>query len=459
VAVPLKILIANGDAAGISDPRHSRGGEYFLDVVARELLTRFGSEAVYTGGLRVYTTLDRRLQTIAEDVIGNSLTRMPQARGRESLQGALVAIEPTTGYVKAIVGGRDFHESAYNRALDAKRQPGSAFKPFIFAMALESGFSPSSELQNLDQPIDTWDGPWLPSGEHELSSVRLRDALVTSSNRAAAHLFQEVGIDRTLDLVSRFGINSPLPAMPSLALGTGEVSLFELTSAYGVFANRGVWKLPTTIRLVVDRYGRELYRAPDTERPVISEATAYLMTSMMADVVDRGTGTTARAARHWRVVWLRHANDHGSRLRQRCRSPRLGTLHDDGNRRRPPRMVRHARVAGQGEALSHQWHARDRPVPFTDHRDPAYDPNAPDALVALTPVVREGGVYEEPRHVGRMPPLCPLLHGAADVALHSPEETEQTPIVPPASPVILGANVSTSPPTPPRPPGNRPPSR
>jgi len=295
VAVPLKILIANGDAAGISDPRHSRGGEYFLDVVARELLTRFGSEAVYTGGLRVYTTLDRRLQTIAEDVIGNSLTRMPQARGRESLQGALVAIEPTTGYVKAIVGGRDFHESAYNRALDAKRQPGSAFKPFIFAMALESGFSPSSELQNLDQPIDTWDGPWLPSGEHELSSVRLRDALVTSSNRAAAHLFQEVGIDRTLDLVSRFGINSPLPAMPSLALGTGEVSLFELTSAYGVFANRGVWKLPTTIRLVVDRYGRELYRAPDTERPVISEATAYLMTSMMADVVDRGTGTTARA--------------------------------------------------------------------------------------------------------------------------------------------------------------------
>ena len=261
------------------------------------MLTRFGPEAVYTGGLRVYTTLDPRLQTSAEEAVGARLSELSRTgRGDEPLQSALVAIDPATGYVQAMVGGRDYFESPFNRATEAHRQPGSAFKPFIYAMALESGLSPGSRLDRLDEAIDTREGPWLPAGEHEVSSIRLRDALVVSSNRAAAHVLQDLGVRRTLDLVARFGITSPMPAVPSVALGTGEVSLLELTTAYGVFANHGRWREPVTIRRVVDRFGREIYQAPQTERPVISEATAYLMTSMLADVVNRGTAAGARSA-------------------------------------------------------------------------------------------------------------------------------------------------------------------
>ena len=238
-------------------------------LISRELLERFGADAVYTGGLRVYTTLDPRLQALAEEAVTSRLRTIPPQRDvTEPLQGALVAIEPGTGFVRAIVGGRDFNESPFNRAIDARRQPGSAFKPFIYAMALESGFMPSSQLEGLDQPIDTQEGPWLPAGEHEASRVRLRDALALSSNRAAAHLLQEVGLRRTLDLVSRFGISSPMPMVPSVALGTGEMTLLELTSAYGVFANRGKWTQPTAIRRVEDRAGHEIYRAKSDERQV-----------------------------------------------------------------------------------------------------------------------------------------------------------------------------------------------
>jgi 1A family penicillin-binding protein len=420
-----------------SDPRHMHGGEYFRDAVARELIHRFGSEAVYTAGLRVYTTLDRRLQAQAEDSMAARVSRMPRA-GQQALQGSLVAIDPGTGHVKAIVGGRDFDESPFNRATEAKRQPGSAFKPFIFAMALESGYAPSTQLDGLDQPIQTADGPWLPSGEHEAASVRLRDALVVSSNRAAAHLLQQVGISRTVDLVQRFGVSSQLPNVPSLALGTGELTLFELTSAYGVFANRGIWREPTMIRRVVDRYGHEIYRAPQTARQVISEATAYLMTSMMADVVDRGTAATARAAGFrlaaagktgtsqnyadaWFVgytpklvtgVWIGYDKpktiiDRGFAsvvavpvwarfMAEAMRGAQSEWFQMPGSLMK----VKLCRISG--------LLATDRchlpvvePVPF--------DPDNPMAPTAAR--IREGGVYDELRLVAQLPDTCPLLHG------------------------------------------------
>jgi penicillin-binding protein 1A len=294
VSVPVKALLARGDQTGVADPRHAHGAEYFRDAVSRELTERFGADAVYTGGLRVYTTLDRDLQRLAENVIASRLRGL--SRGPEPLQGALVAIEPQTGYVKALVGGRSFKESPFNRAIDARRQPGSAFKPFVYAAALETGFSPGSMIEGLDQPIPTEQGPWLPNGEHETSATTLRTGLALSSNRAAAHLMQDVGIHRTLDLVQRVGIHSPMPAVPSLALGSGELTLYELTSAYSVFANRGIWKQPTMIRRVVDRYGREIYSAEQHERRALSETTAYMMASMMSDVIDYGTGASARSA-------------------------------------------------------------------------------------------------------------------------------------------------------------------
>jgi 1A family penicillin-binding protein len=293
VSVPVKALLARGDQTGVADPRHAHGAEYFRDAVSRELIDRFGAQAVYTGGLRVYTTLDRDLQRLAENVIASRVRGL--THGVEPLQGALVAIDPQSGFVKAVVGGRSFAESPYNRAIDARRQPGSAFKPFVYAAALETGFSPGSMIEGLDQPIETGQGPWLPGGEHEVSSTTLRTGLALSSNRAAAHLMQDVGIHRTLDLVQRLGIHSPMPAVPSLALGSGELSLYELTSAYGVFANRGIWKQPTMIRRVVDRFGREVYSAEPNERRALSESTAYMMASMMSDVLDYGTAASARS--------------------------------------------------------------------------------------------------------------------------------------------------------------------
>ena len=442
VVVPVNVLIAQGDQTGVTDPRHSRGAEYFRDVVLRELLERFGSEAVYTGGLRVYTTLDRRLQSLAEAVMASRLSLTPRSKG-EPLQGALVAIDPGTGFVKAIVGGRDFRETPFNRAIDARRQPGSAFKPFIFAEALESGFSPSTELEGLDQPIATDQGPWLPEGEHELSSVRLRDALVTSSNRAAAHLLQQLGVQRTLDLVSRFGISSQLPAVPSLALGTGEVTLFELTSAYGVFANRGIWRTPTTIRRVEDRYGREIFRASDVQRPVVSEATAYLMTSMMADVMTRGTATTARmtgfarqaagktgTSSDYTDAWFVGYTPHlVTGVWFGYDKPRMIMDRGFAGVVAVPAWARFMMAATRGVAA--EWFdmpgslvkvklckisgllATDRcHLPVVE--EPRFDPNAPDVQSAALPVLKEGGVFEELRHVGRLPDVCPLLHHDVD---------------------------------------------
>ena len=437
VSLPVKALLTKGDRESGTDLRHFRGAEYFRDAVARELIARFGHEAVYTGGLRVYTTLDRRLQTIAEEVMTNRLSRSTRV-GRERMQGALVAIEPGTGYVTAIVGGRDFRETPFNRAIDAKRQPGSAFKPFIFAMALESGYAPSTELDGLDEPIQTDEGPWLPGGEHELTSVRLRDALVVSSNRAAVHLLQDVGVHRAIDFVHRFGVTSAMPAVPTLALGTGEMSLFELTSAYTVFANRGYWREPTMIRRVLDRYGREIYRAAEAERPVVSEATAYLMSSMMADVIDRGTANTARAAGFrqmaagktgtsqsyadaWFVgytpalvtgVWFGY--DRPQTIMNRgfasvvavpTWARFMAAAHRDAKSGwfEMPASLRKVRLCRLSGLL-----ATDRchlpviePAPF----------NPDDPLALASPIVREGGVYEELRHVYRQPQPCPLPHG------------------------------------------------
>lgn len=434
--LPVKALLARGQSETVNLHR-TRGGEYFRDAVARELIQRFGADAVYTGGLRVYTTMDRRLQLAAEESIAARLEHATRTN-RDGLEGALVAIEPRTGFVKALVGGHDFRGTPFNRAIDARRQPGSAFKPFIWAMALESGYAPSTMISGLDVPIDTPQGPWLPGGEHETAEARLRDALVVSSNRAAAHLLKEVGIRRTMDLVHRFGISSQMPAVPSLALGTGEVSLLELTAAYGVFANRGLWRQPLFIRRVVDRQGRVIYRAPNAERPVISEATAFVMSSMLSDVVRRGTASNARAhgfklpaagktgtsqayADAWFVGYTPHLvtgvwfgydkpqtimkRGYASVVAVPAWARFMAAAHDGRKSDWFPMpgsltQVRLCRLSGQ--------HATDRcHLPVVE--PPRYDPDNP--LVFATSTVREGGVYDELRQVTRMPEPCALPHG------------------------------------------------
>ena len=294
IATPVAATLASEQLRAQADPISASTGPYFASLVHEALFEQFGVDRALTGGLRVYTTLDAEVQKFAEDSVAKRLAELDKkARPKSPLQAALVAIEPSTGYVRALVGGRNFSESPFNRATDAKRQPGSAFKPFVFAAALEAGFSPGTTIDGLDAYVDSAQGGYLPGGEHESDSTTLRAALVHSSNRAAVHLLQRVGLGATIDLANRVGLEE-MPAVPSLALGTGEVSLLNLTSAYTAFANGGVLQPPVTILRIEDPDGRVLYRGQSVGRRVLSESTAYLMASMLADVVNHGTGYSAR---------------------------------------------------------------------------------------------------------------------------------------------------------------------
>jgi 1A family penicillin-binding protein len=286
-------------------------GRYFKEQVRRELLERFGWERVYQGGLRVFSTIDMDMQKAAEAAVAEGLKAIDEkrktiaARRRNTrravdepggpLQAALVAMDPETGHVRAMIGGRDFEESSFNRAVQARRQPGSAFKPFVYAAALEAGFTPSTMIDNLNAPIATLEGAWTPEDEHsEADEMSLRTALRTSSNRAAVRLLQKVGISRTVTYAKNMGVGD-VPSVPSLALGSGEVTLQSLTAAYAAFANRGRVPTPVHIRRVEDRDGRVLYAAQESSRRAITERSAYLMATMLADVVNAGTGARARS--------------------------------------------------------------------------------------------------------------------------------------------------------------------
>jgi penicillin-binding protein 1A len=278
-------------------------GRYFKEQVRREIVERFGYERVYQGGLRVYSTIDMDMQKAAEAAVAEGLNsvetrRKARRRGQEDnadpLQAALIAMVPGTGHVRAMVGGRDFSESSFNRAVQAERQPGSAFKPFVFAAALESGFTAATVINDLNVPIETLEGAWTPEDEHsESDSMSLRAALRMSSNRAAVRLLQDVGIPRTVEYAKHLGVGD-VPSVPSLALGSGEVTLQSMTAAYAAFANRGFVPQALLVRRVEDAGGTVLYQADDHLTKAVEETTAFLMASMLADVVNAGTGARAR---------------------------------------------------------------------------------------------------------------------------------------------------------------------
>jgi 1A family penicillin-binding protein len=279
-------------------------GQYFKEEVRRQLVKQFGWERISEGGLRVYTTIDPDMQRAAETAIAHALEQIESRRAAraskkgapsgEPLQAALVALEPATGEVRAMVGGRDFSDSSFNRVTQARRQPGSAFKPFVYATALEAGYAPSSMIDRLDEPISTPQGGWTPEDEHSTApAMSVRTALRTSSNRAAVRMLQNVGIPKTVEYAHQFGIGN-VPSVPSLALGSGEVTLMSMTSAYSVFASGGARHPAILVKRVEDRDGHVLFQAKTNVEQVISPATAFLMTSMLADVVNAGTAYKAR---------------------------------------------------------------------------------------------------------------------------------------------------------------------
>ena len=285
------------DTSGVVAGNGPASGLYFQEELRRQLFALFGADKVLRGGLRVYSTYDPAMQRAAEQAVTTRIAEITKSRpAARDLQGSLVAIDPQSGDVHALVGGRDFRASSFNRATQARRQAGSAFKPIIYAAALERGYSPGTILRDLDAPIVSGAGVWLPGGGHEQTEYTLRTALKLSSNRAAAQLLQQVGVTTAVYYAQRLGIDSQLPAVPSLALGTGEVTLLELTTAYTAFANKGTVSSPRLITRVEDPEGRTIYFGEQHHTQAIGSTTAYLMSSMLSDVISSGTGAAARTA-------------------------------------------------------------------------------------------------------------------------------------------------------------------
>jgi penicillin-binding protein 1A len=305
---------------GVTPARYANNrAPYFVEMVRLHLDERYGSNAVYEGGLKVYTTLDMDLQQDAERALEKQLTSIEtdlkikktranfvpvsvEARAGQRmpyLEGAFVALDPRNGYVRALIGGRDWAQSNFNRAVQARRQPGSAFKPFVYTAAMDNGFKPTDVV--IDEPVSFPGGangkPYQPQNyDHQFRGpVSLRYALQQSINIPTIKLLKKVGVSLVASYARRMGIKSPLGQNLSLALGSSEVTLLELTSAYGVIANRGIRNDPLFILKVEDKSGNALERNAPRPTEVLSEETSAVMTSMLQSVVDHGTAYAARA--------------------------------------------------------------------------------------------------------------------------------------------------------------------
>ena len=295
--------LARTDLGLIPPERRRTTGQYFLEYVQQALESRYGADMVFKGGLNVYTTLNPSMQLAAEQALRDGLKalegRTKGAKPGEHPEGAIVTVESQTGYVRAMVGGYDFFRSEFNRAVQARRQPGSAFKPFIYIAAVESGLTAATRVD--DAPVSYAVGPngqtWKPENYDRKfrGPTTLQQALEESVNVVTVKVQEKVGLNRTIQVARRFGISSALDLNLSLALGTSDLTLIELTSAYGALANQGQWLPPTTIRYVTDPQGKLLEEHMPEPREAVSPETAYVVTHMLRGVVERGTGQAAKA--------------------------------------------------------------------------------------------------------------------------------------------------------------------
>jgi penicillin-binding protein 1A len=292
---------------------HSAGtpkGSYFLDLVLNDLEERYGPEVVYHGGLKVSTTLDPQQQAWAIESLQNGLKKLDQlmgiADGDETggagplthPQGALVAVECNSGAVKALVGGRDYSETEFNRAVESNRLPGSGFKPFLYYAAFEKlGLTPANVF--VDKPITipvAGASDWTPQnfGREYEGPMILKQALMKSVNAIAAQLVERVGPDAVIDVARRSGINSSLKSVYSLALGTSGVSPLEMASAFATYATGGVRHEPFWILRVEDPLGRVLEEQIVRGQRSLDAGIGYQVVDMMRGVLTTGTGRIIR---------------------------------------------------------------------------------------------------------------------------------------------------------------------
>jgi len=291
-------------------PRQATGGgSYYLDAVIRQLEDRYGPQVVYNGGLRVTTTLDRQLQRWANEAVRKGAARLdkiigiPENREEDEdpelvPQAALVAIDVNSGAVKAIVGGRDYSRSEYNRAVQNNRLPGSGFKPFVYYTALSSlGLTPASVLEDKKITIGIVGAPdWTPRNfsNNFKGRIILKRALMESINSIAAQIIEKSGPAKVIQTARKCGITSPLESVYSLALGTSGVSPVEMASAFSVFASGGTRHEPFWIWRVEDAEGHVLEEHIVSREHTLDPDTVFQLVDMMRGVVDRGTAAVVR---------------------------------------------------------------------------------------------------------------------------------------------------------------------
>lgn len=287
----------------VKPQKQDTGGlaSYFIDYVTQQMIEKYGADAVYQEGLKIYTTLDVDMQKAAEAAMQNLPVHSTDGSGNKQPQAALVAIEPSTGYIKAMVGGRGTDQ--FNRATMAERQPGSSFKPFVFAAALENGLTPSSTVE--DKPINI--GGWQPQNysRNFNGTVTMRYVAEQSLNVPTIRIAQEVGMEKIIYLAEKMGISTfvkegranDMNYAVSIGGMTKGVTPLEMTSAYGTFANDGVHVEPVAIVKVLNQKGEVLEEANPKSEQVLKKSTANNLTSMLMGVIARGTGTGANIGR------------------------------------------------------------------------------------------------------------------------------------------------------------------
>ncbi|MBO6541709.1 MAG: PBP1A family penicillin-binding protein [Alphaproteobacteria bacterium] len=292
-----QVFAARATPATIVERTPREGSQYFVDWIASEIDILLPG---ISGQLIVETTLDPVQQAAGEIAIGDAISKRantlasvevndPALPAEPPVQGALVAMD-TDGAIRAMVGGRNYLESQFNRATQAERQPGSAFKPFVYLAALEQGFRPESRLSDAPVYVDGWSPENL--GRFR-GSVSLLDAMKYSINTVAVRLSEQIGRDKVIEAAERLGIRSPLASHASIALGTEEVTLVDLTSSYAVFANGGFRARPYGIKRILTPLGEVLYEQQSLSTRIVAPGAARSMNYLLYQVILTGTGSRA----------------------------------------------------------------------------------------------------------------------------------------------------------------------
>ena len=278
---------------------------YYIDYVTQLVIDKFGADAVYKEGLKIYTTIDMKMQRAAEAAMGNLPIYSTDENKLQQPQGALVAVDPRTGHVKAMVGGRGTDQ--FNRAVLAERQPGSAFKPFVYMAAIDSGLTPATILDDTEKALKTLPSSYQPRNYDWRfhGKVSMRTALVNSYNIPVVFLTQQLTPQKVISFAQKAGISSLVlsgsvnDVTLAMSLGglTRGVTPLEMASAFGVFAQNGKYVEPVAILKVVDRNNKTIFTAKQVEQQVWPAKTTYVVTDMLQDVIRRGTGYGANIGR------------------------------------------------------------------------------------------------------------------------------------------------------------------